>query len=241
MAAGCRQGRAGEPPRPRRSPGPARRTQIVDFVGYGNRQLLRGGGADPRAQGDTKYRPARCLRLRRQQHQRRRLRRALAAGSAQLRDDRIRRAAGADADAADRRRCREPRRASVLAGGARSSPCTVTPGANPTSTDITVIGDLTAIGGSDTQPSSTTARTATRSPATTSSRTSADRRRRDHCRAQRACRPSVTDAQEPDGRRRAIALTVAEPPAAPIEISEIQGAAHISPPQRRRRSPRPAS
>ena len=117
--------------------------------------------------------------------------------------------------------------ASVLAGGSSLLTVTVTPGANPTSTDITVIGDLSEIGGSDTQfffddgtngdavaGNNVFSFSATVAAATTP--------------GAKSLPAVVTDAQE----RMAgapIALTVAEPPAPPIEISEIQGAAHLSP------------
>ena len=117
--------------------------------------------------------------------------------------------------------------ASVLAGGSTLLTVTVTPGANPTSTDISVIGDLSEIGGSDTQVffddgtngdavagNNVFSFGATVAAATTP--------------GAKSLPAVVTDAQERMAGAT-IALTVAEPPAAPIEISEIQGAAHLSP------------
>ena len=117
--------------------------------------------------------------------------------------------------------------ASVLAGGSTLLTVAVTPGANPTSTEITVVGDLTQIGGSDTQlfsddgtngdavaGNNVFSHSATVAPATAP--------------GAKSLPVLVTDAQE-RMVESTIGLTVAELPAAPIEISEIQGAAHLSP------------
>jgi hypothetical protein len=117
--------------------------------------------------------------------------------------------------------------ASVLAGGSSLLTVTVTPGTNPTSTDLSVMGDLSQIGGSDTQAffddgtngdavagNNVFSFGATVDAATTP--------------GTKSLPAVVTDGQERTAGA-AIALTVAEPPAAPIEISEIQGAAHLSP------------
>ena len=117
--------------------------------------------------------------------------------------------------------------ASVLAGGSTLLTVAVTPGANPTSTEITVVGDLSQIGGSDTQlfsddgtngdavaGNNVFSYSATVAPATAP--------------GAKSLPVLVTDAQE-RMVESTIGLTVAELPAAPIEISEIQGAAHLSP------------
>ena len=116
---------------------------------------------------------------------------------------------------------------SVPAGGSSLLTVAVTPGANPTSTDITVIGDLSPIGGSDTQiffddgtngdavaGNNVFSYSATVAAATTP--------------GAKSLPAMITDGQERMAGAT-IALTVAEPPAPPIEISEIQGAAHLSP------------
>ena len=116
---------------------------------------------------------------------------------------------------------------SVLAGGSTLLTVAVTPGTNPTSTGITVTGDLSQIGGSATQTffddgtngdavagNNVFSYGATVAAATTP--------------GAKSLPAAITDAQERTGRAT-IALTVAEPPAPPIEISEIQGAAHLSP------------
>jgi predicted extracellular nuclease len=116
---------------------------------------------------------------------------------------------------------------SVLAGGSTLLTVAVTPGSNPTSTDISVIGDLSQIGGSDTQAffddgtngdavadNNVFSYGATVAAGTTP--------------GAKSLPAVVTDAQERMAGAT-IALTVAEPPALPIEISEIQGAAHLSP------------
>jgi endonuclease/exonuclease/phosphatase family metal-dependent hydrolase len=117
--------------------------------------------------------------------------------------------------------------ASVLAGGSTLLTVTVTPGANPTSSDITVMADLSPIGGSDTQfffddgtngdavaGNNVFSYSTTVAPGTTP--------------GAKSLPVLITDAEERTAGAP-IALTVAEPPAAAIEISEIQGAAHISP------------
>ena len=104
---------------------------------------------------------------------------------------------------------------------------TVTPGANPTSTGISVSGDLTAIGGSATTafaddgvaPDVTAGDNIFSYGATVPAGTTP---------GAKSLPVTATDAQARSGSTT-IALTVAEPPAPPIEISEIQGAAHISP------------
>ena len=116
---------------------------------------------------------------------------------------------------------------SVLPGAQSTLTATVTPGANPASTGIAVSGDLTSIGGSATTAFlddglgfDTTANDniftyrATVAGATTP--------------GAKSLPVTVTDAQSRSGSTT-IELTVAEPPAPPIEISEIQGAAHLSP------------
>ena len=116
---------------------------------------------------------------------------------------------------------------SVLAGGSTLLTVAVTPGANPTSTDISVIGDLSEIGGSDTQAffddgtngDAVAGNNVFSYGATVAAGTTP---------GAKSLPVVVTDAQERMAGA-AIALTVAEPPAAPIEISEIQGAAHLSP------------
>ena len=116
---------------------------------------------------------------------------------------------------------------SVLAGGSTLLTVAVTPGANPTSTDISVIGDLSEIGGSDTQAffddgtngDAVAGNNVFSYGATVAAGTTP---------GAKSLPVVVTDAQERMAGAT-IALTVAEPPAAPIEISEIQGAAHLSP------------
>ena len=116
---------------------------------------------------------------------------------------------------------------SVLAGGSTLLTVAVTPGANPTSTDISVIGDLSQIGGSDTQAffddgtngDAVAGNNVFSYGATVAAGTTP---------GAKSLPAVVTDAQERMAGAT-IALTVAEPPAAPIEISEIQGAAHLSP------------
>ena len=115
----------------------------------------------------------------------------------------------------------------MLPGAQTTLTATVTPGANPTSTGISVTGDLTAIGGSATTAfaddgvafdaaagDNVFTYRATVPPATTP--------------GAKSLPVTATDAQARSGSAT-IALTVAEPPAPPIEISEIQGAAHLSP------------
>ena len=117
--------------------------------------------------------------------------------------------------------------ASVLAGGSSLLTVTVTPGANPTSTDITVMGDLSQIGGSDTQAffddgtngDAVAGNNVFSYGATVAAATAP---------GAKSLPAVITDAQERMAGAT-IALTVAEPPAPPIEISEIQGAAHLSP------------
>ncbi|MDX6437553.1 MAG: uncharacterized protein QOF45_136 [Gaiellaceae bacterium] len=117
--------------------------------------------------------------------------------------------------------------ASVPAGGSTLLTVTVTPGANPASTGINVTGDLSQIGGSAAQTffddgtngdvaagNNVFSYSATVAAATTP--------------GAKSLPFGIADAEERNGSG-AIALTVAEPPAPPIEISEIQGAAHISP------------
>ena len=117
--------------------------------------------------------------------------------------------------------------ASVLPGAQTTLTVTVTPGANPTSTGISVAGNLTSIGGSATQ-------------AFADDGVGADVAAGDNVFTYRATVAAATtpgskslpvtasDAQSRSGSAT-IALTVAEPPPPAIEISEIQGAAHISP------------
>ena len=116
---------------------------------------------------------------------------------------------------------------SVLAGGSTLLTVAVTPGANPTSTDISVIGDLSRdrrVGHTGLLRRRHQRRRGRRQQCLLVRR---DRRRRDYPGA-KSLPVVVTDAQERMAGAT-IALTVAEPPAAPIEISEIQGAAHLSP------------
>ncbi len=116
---------------------------------------------------------------------------------------------------------------SVLPGAQSTLTATVTPGANPTSTGISVSGDLTSIGGSATTAfaddglgfDATANDNVFTYRATVAGGTAP---------GAKSLPVTVTDAQSRSGSTT-IALTVAEPPAPPIEISEIQGAAHISP------------
>ena len=116
---------------------------------------------------------------------------------------------------------------SVPAGFSTLLTVTVTPGANPTSTGISVTGDLTAIGGSSTQAffddgtngdaiagNNVFSYGAAVSSATTPGAKSVP--------------VAIADAESRSGSAT-IALTVEEPPVTTVEISEIQGAAHLSP------------
>ena len=110
----------------------------------------------------------------------------------------------------------------------------LTPGANPASMGFAVPGDLTSIGGSAT----TAFLGRLRRPDTTAGdnvfmyRATARRR---HDPRREVAAVTVTDAQPRSGSTT-ISLIVAEPPAPPIEISEIQGARTS-----RRRSARPST
>jgi predicted extracellular nuclease len=116
---------------------------------------------------------------------------------------------------------------SVLPGGNTVLTVAVTPGTNPESTGITVTGDLSQIGGSATQAffddgtngDATAGNNVFSYGATVSAATTS---------GAKSLPVGIADAQARSGAAT-IALTVAEPPPPAIEISEIQGAAHISP------------
>jgi predicted extracellular nuclease len=117
--------------------------------------------------------------------------------------------------------------ASVQAGATTLLTVAVTPGTNPVSTDITVFGDLSPIGGSDTQAffDDGTHGDALAGNNVFSYGAAVDSATTPGAKSLLA---SISDGQERLGSAT-IALTVAEPPQPAIEISEIQGAAHISP------------
>jgi uncharacterized protein len=116
---------------------------------------------------------------------------------------------------------------SVLAGANTLLTVAVTPGANPASTGISVVGDLGQIGGSATQGffddgtngDVLAGNNVFSYGATVAAATIPGAKR---------LPVAIADAEERNGSTP-IALTVSEPPAPPIEISEIQGAAHLSP------------
>jgi predicted extracellular nuclease len=116
---------------------------------------------------------------------------------------------------------------SVPAGAGSLLTVTVTPGSNPVSTGIAVTGDLSAIGGSSTQSffddgtngDAVAGNNVFSFGATVAAGTAP---------GAKSLPFGIADAEARSGSG-AIALTVAEPPPPPIEISEIQGAAHLSP------------
>jgi uncharacterized protein len=117
--------------------------------------------------------------------------------------------------------------ASVPAGFSTLLTVTVTPGSNPESTVISVTGDLNAIGGSSTEAFFNDGTHGDAIPgnnvfsygAAVASATAP---------GAKLLPVAIADAEARNGVAT-IALMVEEPPAPPIEVSEIQGAAHLSP------------
>ena len=228
-----RQGRAGDRDRPR-SAATRRLTctaagtlgRIVDLVGYGNATFFEGTAAAPTLNATSSARQGR-QRLHGHRRQRGRLRRALAACSSQLRDDRIRLRRDAHADQPDRRRCGDTR-LRFSPAGARSSPSRSRRARTRRAPTSASSADLSQIGGSDTQAffddgtngDAVAGNNVFSYGATVAASDHPGREEpagRGHGRA-RSGRPAPRSRSRSPSRRLA-----------PIEISEIQGAAHLSP------------
>ena len=198
--------------------------RIVDLVGYGNATFFEGTAAAPTLNATSSaVRAGTAARIpTTTRPTSRRSRRPLLATRRPTAF-----VCGGPPTPTDPTRCRLGHPGSVLAGGSTLLTVAVTPGANPTSTDITVMGDLSQIGGSDTQAffddgtngDAVAGNNVFSYGATVAAATAP---------GAKSLPAVITDAQERMAGAT-IALTVAEPPAPPIEISEIQGAAHLSP------------